>query len=149
MINNQNIEESIREADTLLHFLKRREEDPKAELVWKTFSSDMGDAGGKEEGIVAVKKPKDDKDIIEELRCLTGELQLHIKQLVQENERLKAENQLLMERPNLPGDQGGDLPALNSQLTLSSSFTLPPLEIPSLMQPKMSSDSEDDLSDRL
>ena len=70
----------------MLRFLKLRKDDPEIQPPWGELSVDQSDAGESDTDVMAVKKPKDDKVIIEELRCLTGELQEHIMQLVKESE---------------------------------------------------------------
>ncbi|XP_076461071.1 nuclear receptor-binding factor 2-like [Babylonia areolata] len=153
LMNTQDIQESMRSVDTMLRFLNKRKEDPEIELPWD-LAGDATEAAS-DVDVVAVKKPKDDKVIIEELHCLTGELQMHIKQLVQEIECLKAENQSLSQKlsqghPEQDGQEDlmQDLLPMGSQFSVSSSFTLPPLGgLPPL--PKLSSDSEDDFSDRM
>lgn len=73
----------------MLRFLKLRKDDPEVPLPWEENGVD----GNKDEASAhtdvasgAVKKPKDDKVIIEELRCLTEELREHIMLLVRESE---------------------------------------------------------------
>ena len=70
----------------MLRFLKLRKEDPETALPWEEHG-EKGEARTPTDlALEAVKKPKDDKVIIEELRCLTDELREHIVQLVRESE---------------------------------------------------------------
>ena len=69
---------------------------------------------------------------------------------------LKAENQSLVKQaaegkpPDSQEESVHELIPLTTHFSNSSSFNLPPLEMPLVQQPpKLSSDSEDDLSDRI
>ena len=73
----------------MLRFLKLRKDDPELPLPWEEY----GLGGDKVEASAptdvtsgAMKKPKDEKVIVEELRCLTEELREHIMLLVRESE---------------------------------------------------------------
>ncbi|KAK7110929.1 nuclear receptor-binding factor 2-like [Littorina saxatilis] len=159
MVNTQDIEESIRDADTMLRYLKLRKDDPEAPLPWEENLLEKEKADNKEVAMEGRKKPKEDKEIVEELRCLTEGLREHIVMLVKESEWLKIENQGLhnhmsdvrkAEHDDGSSHEVDELIPLTTHFSNSSSFNLPPLEMPEIqLPPKLSSDSEEDLSDRI
>ncbi|CAG2173438.1 unnamed protein product [Oppiella nova] len=118
------------EHDSLLHILIERQSDADAAIGGKAGGgdgeeSDKSSASNESMYRSGAKKPKDDKDIIEELRTINEKLKQLVFQLFQELESSQRENRELRAENEV-------LKAENSQ-ALTAVPELPPLEPPELL----------------
>ncbi|KAK7494928.1 hypothetical protein BaRGS_00013807, partial [Batillaria attramentaria] len=195
LVNTQEIHETLRETDTLLDFIQRRRYDPDLDLQVESASTTASEYLTCHEG---VKKPKDDKTVIEELVGINEMLRGHILQLMSEKEQqtvfstwydsyerenLKTQSQIslvcntvsssllhlqiltrekddlqrqvrckqvMADETKLLTNSIMAFDSLSSNLTHNSFFDLPPLEMPQIsLPPKLDSDSDDALGDKL
>ena len=149
---------TMEDCDSLLAFLRNRTAGQNVENVLQNEKTQT------RTGTAGIKKPKDDKTIIEELRMHNEALRLHILELLRENEgyykelkTLRKENVELFTSRNNKGKQDGSILEESTDSEKSEKYypnpnridinDIPSMELPPLEMPTFDFDSLNKLRD--